>query len=103
MGEIGKGFEPNIISGRDSKLYLLHEDISRNLTLDLSVGGLSLRVRFVLQFAVFAAGILVPSWAGCPTLWALSTLSTPPHRVFLTLCLSFWLCFVISSLSLKAP
>lgn len=37
MGEIGKGFEPNIISGRDSKLYLLHEDISRNMTPDLSM------------------------------------------------------------------
>lgn len=83
MGEIGKGFEPNVISGRDSKLYLLREDISRNLTLDLSVGGLSLRARFVLQFAVFGTGILVPSWAGSPTLWDLSTLSTPPHRVFL--------------------
>ena len=38
MGETGKGFEPNTLSGRDSKLYLLHEEISRTMTPDLSVG-----------------------------------------------------------------
>ena len=68
MVEIGKGFEPNIISGRDRKLYPLHEDIFRNITPHLPMGGLSLRAKFVLQFAVFGAGILVPGWAGSPTL-----------------------------------